>query len=254
MISPLEWPVYHHATLDSTSDEARRMVEAAAPVPFVVRADRQTKGRGRGANSWWSDDGSILFTVAFDPSACGLQTRHEPRLALIAALAVINTLDGLADSKLDAKVRWPNDVELGGRKVAGILPERVETPGGHRILLGVGINGSTRFDGAPEDVRSLAISLTDLKGSWTYSPGLTDLVDPFLREFGVFLPYLAEDDPRLVEWINHFDALAGRAIRIQQGARVLEGIARGIDAEGALRLETDRGIETIVGGQVLRDA
>ncbi len=83
--------------------------------------------------------------------------------------------------------------------------------------------------------------------------GFTDLVEPFLRSFGGFLPCLAGDDPRLVELINRFEGLAGRAIRIQQGPRILDGVARGIDGDGALRLETDRGIETIVGGQVLRE-
>jgi BirA family biotin operon repressor/biotin-[acetyl-CoA-carboxylase] ligase len=229
------------------------MVEAGAAVPFVVRADRQTSGRGRGSNAWWSDEGSLLFTVAIDPAALGLSTRHEPRLALVAALAVINTLDGLHDPNVGADIRWPNDVEVGGRKIAGILPERIETPGGARILLGVGINGSTRFDEAPEDVQSLAVSLTDLEGSWIYTPGFTDLVEPFLRELAVLLPHLAADDPKLVEWVDRFDALAGRTIRVQQGGRIIEGIGRGIDADGALILKTDHGLETIVGGQVLRE-
>src|SRR5437660_1322353 len=121
--------------IDSTSDLARSLVEyASIPLPMVVRAARQTRGRGRGDHSWWSDAGSLTFTIALDPSAHGLRIEHEPRLALATAVALINAIGEVApDAPLG--IRWPNDVEAAGRKLAGLLPERVETPSGPRVLI-----------------------------------------------------------------------------------------------------------------------
>lgn len=276
-----DWPVDRHATLDSTSDEARRRVEAGgAALPFVVRTDRQTKGRGRGSNRWWSDEGSLLFTVALDPAAVGLELRHQPRLALVTALAVIEAASEFAPG-LPLGIRWPNDVEAGGRKLAGILPERVETAEGVRLLVGVGINVTTRFEEAPEDVRGLATSLVEMRAAACLGPwppptppsplveeggvgggrdetptkdAKTALLDAFLAAFAPILPRLARDDPALALRWQALDQLAGRPIRVRQGDRVIAGIGREIDAEGALILVTDRGLETMTGGQVLRNA
>ncbi len=251
MTPPLKWPVFHHATLDSTSDEARRMVESGVALPFVVRADRQTKGRGRGSNLWWSDQGSLLFTVALDPAAFGLETRHQPRLALVTAMAVIDAIEGVFHLP-GGGIRWPNDVEFAGRKLAGVLPERFETPLGPRLLVGVGINVATRFDTARPDVQALAVSIRDL-GRPVNRSGPDELLARFCEYFEYFLTSLANDRPALAKSWNRQDELAGRSVRVRQGERIIEGIGRGIDAEGALILETDHGLETIVGGQVLRD-
>lgn len=252
MTPPLKWPVYRHETIDSTSDEARRMVEVGAgPLPFIIRADRQTAGRGRGSNVWWSDEGSLLFTVALDPTAFGLEVRHQPRLALVAAYSIIRAIE-VVFTLFTSGIRWPNDVEFRGRKLAGILPERFETAYGPRVLVGVGINVATRFDQAPADVRDLAFSLRE----WCETgPSATDdFLAWFCDYFEWFMTLLARDEPDLMDACNRVDRLAGQSIRIKQGDRIVEGIGRGIDAEGALILETDHGLETIVGGQVLRDS
>src|SRR5947209_521364 len=84
------WSILHRTLIDSTSDEARRILDGGdASLPFVIRADHQTQGRGRGTHTWWSDGGSLLFTVAFDPASFGLMLRHEAMVALTAAVCVI---------------------------------------------------------------------------------------------------------------------------------------------------------------------
>ena len=82
----------------------------------------------------------MTFTLAIDPLAHGLTAEIEPRLALATAVAVIEALDELELGSPSLGIRWPNDLEAGGRKLGGILPERVETPRGHRILIGIGLN------------------------------------------------------------------------------------------------------------------
>src|SRR5438105_2434385 len=126
--------------VESTSDLARELVVAGAgELPLAVWARRQTRGRGRGTNLWWSDEGSLTFTIALDPAAHGLRPELEPRLALATAVVVIDAIVPL-DLAQPPGIRWPNDIEAGGRKLAGILPERVETPRGPRLLIGIGLN------------------------------------------------------------------------------------------------------------------
>src|SRR5262245_7819554 len=118
--------------VDSTNDLAKELLHRDdVACPLLVTTARQTRGRGRGDHSWWSDDGSLTFTLAVDPTALGLRVEHEPRVALTAAVAVIDSVAPWLPP-LSAGIRWPNDVEVGGKKLAGILPERIETPNGSR--------------------------------------------------------------------------------------------------------------------------
>src|SRR3954454_9162297 len=88
--------VVHLEETGSTNDDARRLVSAGhARLPLLVTADSQTAGRGRGANAWWSDEGSLTFTLAIDPVDHGLTADHEPRLALAAAVAVVEAMTPL---------------------------------------------------------------------------------------------------------------------------------------------------------------
>ena len=243
---PATWPVFRFETLDSTSSEARRRaVAGGSEFPFVVRADRQTQGRGRGTNRWWSDAGSLLFTLALDPAPMRIGPRHEPRLALIAALAVVDSLPGLG-----ASIRWPNDVEIGGRKLAGVLPERVETDDGPRLLVGVGVNVSTRFDAAPDDVRRLATSVAEIDPAQGDDP---DLLARWLAHFDRNRRSLVADRPDLSERCNALDSLSGREVRVRQGDRIIAGTGQGIDDDGGLILNTSIGRLTVYGGQVMRD-
>src|SRR5262245_52866551 len=106
--------IVHHDVVDSTNDLARLLVQAGkTPLPLLVRADRQTAGRGRGDHRWWSDEGSLTFTVALDPLAHGLRLEHETRLALALAVAAIDSLEPLV-SEVRLGIRWPNDIEAGG--------------------------------------------------------------------------------------------------------------------------------------------
>jgi BirA family biotin operon repressor/biotin-[acetyl-CoA-carboxylase] ligase len=244
--------VVRREEVGSTSDLARALVEAGGvALPLLVRADRQTRGRGRGANAWWSGPGSLTVTLALDPRAHGLTTAHEPRLALATAVAVVDALGPY--SIPDLGIRWPNDVEAGGRKIAGILPERVETPEGVRVLIGVGLNVRTRLDEAPADVRAMAASLADLVGPEREPPEPDRVLDDLLECLAEILPRLAADDPALASRWASLDTLGGRPVRVDTGPRVVSGIGNGIDAEGALLVASQGKVLRLFGGQVLRD-
>jgi BirA family biotin operon repressor/biotin-[acetyl-CoA-carboxylase] ligase len=233
----------------STSDLARELVGAGeVKLPLLVRTQRQTRGRGRGANTWWSDPGSLTVTLAIDPVALGLTTAHEPRLALAVAVAVVDAVGDSVPPEVPLGIRWPNDVEAGGRKLGGILPERVETSWGVRLLIGIGLNVRTRLEDAPPDVRRLAASLAD----WGARPAPDAVLEACLARFESVVPRLARDDPALADRWAGLDTLLGRSVRVDLGSRVVSGVGRGIDPEGALIVATP--IETLhlFGGRVLR--
>jgi BirA family biotin operon repressor/biotin-[acetyl-CoA-carboxylase] ligase len=252
MKRPFSPTLIRREIVESTSDLAREMVTAGGvDLPFVVWARRQTRGRGRGSNRWWSDAGSLTFTAAIDPAAHGLRPDHEPRLALAAAVAVIDVLLPL---RLTASlgIRWPNDIEAGGRKLGGILPERVETASGVRLLIGIGLNVATQIGEAPAEIRRMAVSLAELQGSAAPRCETERLLEAVLSGFGAAIDRLSQDDPQLAARWAALDTLGNESVQVDLGPRIISGLGRGIDAEGALCLATERGPVRLFGGRVLR--
>jgi BirA family biotin operon repressor/biotin-[acetyl-CoA-carboxylase] ligase len=237
----------------STNDLAKELLaEAAAELPLVVRAERQTRGRGRGSHSWWSDGGSLTFTVGIDPAAHGLRPEHEPRLALAAAVGVIDALGPVLTSGT-LGIRWPNDIEISGKKLGGLLPERVEGSAGTRLVLGIGLNLTTRLADAPEEVRRMATTVQQHRDRPLSAAGVEAIFRAILARFEIVLALLARDDAALARRWHELDTLAGRRVRVDLGPRVVSGLGRGIDARGGLLLDDGSGTLTVYGGQVLRD-
>jgi len=241
--------------LESTNTFARaRAVDPGRRAPFAVWARRQTRGRGQRANAWWSDEGSLTFTLVLDPADHGLRRDQEPRLALATAVALVAAVAdlGLADPGLG--VRWPNDVEVGGKKVAGILTERVELDdGGARLLVGVGVNVATRLDLAPPEIAAMATSLGALQPRPLTVEYLPTFLAALLARFPATLRRLADDDPTLAaEWAR-LDLLRGLPVRAAAGPRNLAGTGKGIDPEGALLLDDGREVHRLFAGRILRD-
>ncbi|MFO0953876.1 MAG: biotin--[acetyl-CoA-carboxylase] ligase [Isosphaeraceae bacterium] len=251
------WPFVEEVVFQdevvSTSDLARDLASnGRLRLPAAVHAARQTRGRGRGTNAWWSDEGSLTATLILDPAAHGLRLDHQPRVALAVAVAVAEAVEGLGRTSAPVQIRWPNDVEAGGRKLAGILPERIEVPE-PRLLIGVGVNVSTRLDEAPPEVRGMSTSLNELLPEAAQPlPSPSGFLRRFLLRLEKTLPRLAADDPKLAEHWSVRDSLLGETVRVNLGNRVATGVGRGIDAEGALLLDTGGETLRVFGGQVLR--
>ena len=235
--------------VDSTNDLARRLLEEQAiALPWLVLARRQSKGRGQGTNEWWSDEGSLTFSIVLDAEASGFSIRHEPLLALISALAILETVKRYIPPTQRIGIRWPNDIEAGGRKLGGILTERINREGQGFLIIGIGMNVGTRLDQAPREVREMACSLAD----FGTPPEKDALLRSLIGRLESMFMRLRADDPELAKLWAEADLLLGQSLRVKIGERLLTGVGRGIDERGALLVGVEGGVEAVFGGRVLR--
>ncbi|PQO42374.1 biotin--[acetyl-CoA-carboxylase] ligase [Blastopirellula marina] len=234
--------------LPSTSDHALANADRyreLLPALFVAR--RQTKGRGRGARSWFAGDGALTFSTLLSPGDFPVEPIDWPRCSLIAGVAMCQTLEKYGDTEL-FKVKWPNDVYLAGRKVCGILVEKRElaTP---ILCLGIGVNVNNSLEQAPPEVQQRAIALTDVTHQQHFLPEI-------LLEFLVRFRALCEEnreslDALLPYWREHC-LLTGRQVETVQGENEFAGECHGIDRFGALLVQTSSGQRRVVSGEITR--
>ena len=197
--APLARTVEVHAELGSTNDRARELIAGDAALPALVVAERQTAGRGRGANRWWSTDGALTFSIAIDAAQLRLSPEQNGLLSLATAVAIVDAIR--ETTGFTAGIKWPNDVYLNDKKLAGLL---IESPRPGRLVIGVGINVANRFDEAPAEVRHRATSLVE------YAPA---------KRQAVLVAFLGAIDLRLTQIV----ACDASLIEAAQAACVLTG-------------------------------
>lgn len=209
-------PRLHLRATGSTNDRARALAEAGAPHGTLVTAGEQTSGRGRQGRTWSAPAGRALLM--------SLVLRGEPPLLpLAAAVAVARTCGA------QARIKWPNDVLIGGRKVAGILAEGRPQEGW--AVLGIGLNVAVRVEDLPAELHARAGTLG--RSPRDVEPALHALLGELDAAFALA-------PPTLLEAYRERDALAGQAIAWQGGA----GIAAGVDDGGRLLVDLDGGGRT----------
>jgi BirA family transcriptional regulator, biotin operon repressor / biotin---[acetyl-CoA-carboxylase] ligase len=239
--------------LDSTSDTAAELVrQGNCELPLVVWARRQSLGRGRGTHEWWSDSGSLTFTLAIEPTKHGLLVADEPKLALAMAVSIVKALRALELGSSSLGIRWPNDLEIDGRKLGGILPERLETEHGRRVLIGVGLNVLSRLDDSPAAIRTMATSLAEIHGTLWDASILRAILAAILGQFERDLERLVAGDSALTADWGRLDLLRDQPVQVDLGTRIIAGTARGIDADGSLSVDDGSEQLRLFGGQVLR--
>ena len=237
--------ILHYHSLDSTMDEAARQADAGCEEGLAVVAEEQAAGRGRFGRSWISGPGeSLLLSVVLRPTA-----EQLPQANMAATLAVARTVDGRVDGPVT--IKWPNDVRIGGRKVAGILIEADSQPGGaSNVVVGIGLNVSVDTAAHPE-IAGTAASLVEGAGGPVER---TEVLVDLLRRFDDLYARVRAGDSLTPEWSSRLDTL-GLRIEVRRGSEVLTGIARAVDDMGNLVLERPDGSTlTVVGGEVTLQA
>jgi BirA family transcriptional regulator, biotin operon repressor / biotin---[acetyl-CoA-carboxylase] ligase len=227
-VNPWGAAIHEYEEVDSTNRVARELAEQGASHGTVVAAQLQTAGRGRQGRAWLTPPGALALSVVVRPAA-------DPLLPLRAGLAVARVAGSAA------RVKWPNDVLIDGRKVAGILVESA----GDAAILGIGLNAAVEVAALPAEVASRAGSLGRDRGE------LDELRTALLEQLHIALS--AAPDLVLAALAAR-DALAGVAVRwtASDGAdQMLAGVAQGCDASGRLQVRADDGeLHLLSGGEV----
>ena len=209
-------PRLHLRAVGSTNDRARELAIAGVPHGTLVTAAEQSAGRGRQGRTWSAPAGHALLM--------SLLVRDPPRLIpLIAAVAVAETVGDAAT------IKWPNDVQVDGRKVAGILVEG--RPQEHWAVVGIGLNVAIRLEDLPPELHETAATM-----------GLEprDVEGVLARLLAALEAWSARDEAAVLEAWRGRDALRGQQIRWAQGS----GRADGIDEHGRLVVVQELGDRT----------
>jgi BirA family biotin operon repressor/biotin-[acetyl-CoA-carboxylase] ligase len=215
-------PRVHLRRTDSTNERARELAVRGAPHGTLVTASEQTAGRGRQGRTWSAPAGKALL--------CSLVLRDPPRLLPLAAGVAVAEVAGE-----NALIKWPNDILIEDRKVAGILVEG--RPQQHWAVLGIGLNVALRSDDFPSELRDQAGTL-----------GLDDdAIEPTLGRLLASLDHwLDASESEILEAVRARDALLDRPVRWGGGA----GRGAGIDGDGRLVVATDDGHVSLGAGVV----
>jgi BirA family transcriptional regulator, biotin operon repressor / biotin---[acetyl-CoA-carboxylase] ligase len=242
-VLPEGFHLHHYATIGSTNDEAKTLARTGAADGTLVWADEQTLGRGRRGRIWRSPPGNLYLSLVLRP---GCAASHAAQLGFVAALGLGDAIQPLVGPAPQLRYKWPNDLLISGRKLAGILLES-ETSAGDRVdfvVVGVGVN----IVSAPGDVEFPATSLT-AQGIIAVTAPL--LLDGFARHFaGWARRWRAEGFAPVREaWLESASGL-GEAIRVRLEHSTLFGRFHDLDEDGALVLDAAEGSRRIAAGDV----
>lgn len=231
---------------DSTNVRAREQGDAGAPEGTVIIADSQFAGKGRLGRTWESPAGVNLYTsVLLRPV---ILPRFGTQMTFLSAVAVAAAIE--ETSGLKATVKWPNDVLLGGKKVAGLLNEmNAETERVNYVILGIGVNLNMQARQFPDDLRYPATSVAIEKGAPVSRLAFARSLFRHLDR--LYQSYLEQGvSPVLRAWEGLCDVV-GKRVSVDCQSRVLRGVVEGLDPDGALLLRTAGGeLEKILAGDV----
>ncbi|NJE76215.1 biotin--[acetyl-CoA-carboxylase] ligase [Thermococcus sp. ES12] len=217
--------------VDSTNDYAKKIARKV-PEGTVVLAKRQTAGRGRKGRRWESPEGGLWMSVILKPQ------RVDPRLVFVGALAVVDTL---SEFGLSPGIKWPNDVWVAGRKIAGIL---TEGRAGEYTVLGIGLNVNNP---TPPELQGDAVSMLELIG--TPLP-LDRVLERLLFHLNAWYKVFKERPELMMAKVRERTFILGRTVKIIQDYNVLIGRAVDVLDDGSLLLDIDGQLRRILYGDV----
>ncbi len=233
-------------SIDSTNSKARELGDQGAVEGTVVIADAQSGGKGRMGRRWSSPAGVNLYaSVLLRPA---ILPWDAPHLTFVSAVAVARAIEEV--SGLRARVKWPNDILVGKKKIAGLLNEMsAEMDKLNYVVLGMGVNLNMRCDQFPDDLRYPATSIFLETGKAVSRLSFTRCLLRHLDE--LYRLYLDQGFPAVARhWATLCD-LVGTRVHVDQQQTQVEGVVLGLDDDGALLLELDDGsTQRVLSGDV----
>jgi BirA family transcriptional regulator, biotin operon repressor / biotin---[acetyl-CoA-carboxylase] ligase len=227
-------------SLPSTNLEAARRAVAGAPEGLCVVAREQTAGRGRQERHWVSPkDAGLYFSIILRPR---IEQSGWPFLTLMTAVVVHDAL--LDACSLETDIKWPNDILVNGKKLCGILAETVETSFGRAVVVGIGINLTSKS--YSPDLNGIATSVEAATGKSPEVEAVLEVLVRVLMTHYQLLQHRGGPETIIGEWSARSSYAEGRRIRVSESKENFSGITRGLEPDGALRVETDDGEIRIV--------
>lgn len=241
------WKVQYIPKCSSTSSRLKDwLLSGECRQGTVLVAEEQSAGRGRLSRQWFSPLGNLALSLSLEPKA-----RFEGKIYqynLLASLALQKLIQ--EDYRQAARIKWPNDIHLEGKKLAGILSESFMGPGGPLIIIGIGLNLNSTATDFPEDLRDRLITLSDVTGQ---DHDLEDFVRCFLACFDGLLKLYHDAGFAVIK--NRLEEKLlwrGETITVQEAnQKKIRGICEGLDEDGFLILRDDKNrVRRILAGDV----
>lgn len=239
--------------VDSTNSLARRRLdEQLLPRPALLIADQQLAGRGRANRQWWSPSGCLMFSLVVDTRHVPDQSHAWSQLSLVAGVAAAAAVEHEVPS-VQVDLKWPNDLYVRNRKLAGILVEAVPLSGAEAsdfaFVIGMGLNVAVDFRDAPEEVAHRACSLSQFS---TTPLSLESILIRIIEQIAPELDQWRELSPGWWQRWSQRSLLTGRTIQVQlPDGRRQSGRCAGIDARGHLLLDDTQGRHGLQSADIL---
>jgi BirA family biotin operon repressor/biotin-[acetyl-CoA-carboxylase] ligase len=226
----LKTKVLRFESLPSTNTELSRLASEGAEEGVSVVADEQTAGRGRLQRAWSSPKGAgLYFSILLRPK---IAPNYWPLITMMAAVAVYDALGEAC--RLQADIKWPNDLLSGDRKICGILAEAIETDCGRAVIVGIGINLTQ--DAFPEELAEVATSVAEATGRAAEREALLTALLRWLTHWYSLLNESAGPESIVNAWTNRSSYAFGRVVQVSNVDEVWQGTTCGLERDGALRL------------------
>ncbi len=243
--------------IDSTNSLARRLIAAnQLRLPALLAADQQTAGRGRSARPWWSPNGCLMFSLVVGDAHVPADPLSWPQLSLVCGVAAALAVEREVPD-VNVQLKWPNDLYVRNRKLAGILVEAVPLPGAKEpgcgamaFVIGIGLNVSVDFRDAPREVQDKACSLSQFSSvALTLEAILIRTIEQLELELAA---WKAGHDTWWRQWSER-SLLSGRAVHLQLPiGQQLIGQCAGIDPAGNLLLRDSHQLHSIQSAEILK--
>jgi BirA family transcriptional regulator, biotin operon repressor / biotin---[acetyl-CoA-carboxylase] ligase len=239
----VEWPatLEWHPQLESTSDRLKALAREGAAEWTAVLAETQTGGRGREGRGWASPPGGLYLSVLLRP--------RFPHVSVLPLAGGVAVAEAAAELHVEAALKWPNDVQVAGRKLAGILAEASAGPAGvDWVAVGIGVNVAAPSAAFPEPLRGTTASLAEAGGA----PDVTLVAAAVLWQLRVWYDALASSPASVVAaWRSRAVAWWGESVEIRTGTETLRGRLLDVDEEGALLVASQDGrTRRVLSGEV----
>jgi len=237
--------IHSYKALKSTNELGYRLAQNQAPEGTLIVSEHQTRGRGRMGRNWFSPPGvGLWMSLILRPR---IQPSKAPGISICAGLALALAVKEITN--LDARIKWPNDCVINGKKIAGILLElSAELDKIDFVILGVGINVNQDKKDFP---RSLLKKATSLKVEMGREVPRLILLRLFLKRFErIYLEFKNNGLTSLLPEIRKLSSLLGEKIRVKWGKKILKGEAKEINEDGSLIIRTSKGEKIISAGEV----